>query len=325
MASQDENRIDPALQPKPADVPYDLERTLSSVLALRSRIPDDALTANMLGTERAGHGVLIRDQGVVLTIGYLVTEAESIWLLDRNGKATPGHVLGYDQETGFGLVQALGRLDVPPIGIGSSAALSVGDRVVVAGYGGPENAVKTRVVSKREFAGYWEYVLDEAIFTSPPHPVWGGSALIDGKGQLCGIGSLFVQQSMPGNERHDGNMIVPIDLLKPIYDDLMRYGRRQAPPRPWLGMITTEVDGTLVVAGLVGGGPADRAGVHVGDIVLGIDGEPMNDLPTLFRHIWSKGPAGTAIPVNLQRGNEQLKIAVQSVSRYDMLKSPQIH
>jgi len=325
MSAPDEPQIDPALQPGPDDVGYDLERALSAVVSLRSQIPEDALTASMLGTERAGHGVVIDERGLVLTVGYLVTEAETLWIVDNNGVATPGHALGYDQETGFGLVQALGKLNVPALELGESSSLTIGDDVILAGHGGARNAVKARVVSKREFAGYWEYVLDEGIFTSPPHPSWGGAALLNKDGQLCGIGSLFVQQALPGEKRHDGNLIIPIDLLKPILEDLKKYGRRQKPARPWLGMITTEVNGALVVAGMVDGGPADRAGVSVGDIVLGVNREPVHDLAVMFRRIWAMGPAGTDIPLNLQRNDDQLEVHVQSVSRYDMLKSPQMH
>lgn len=325
MSAPDEPQIDPALQPGPDDVNYDLERALSSVVALRSQIPEDALTASMLGTERAGHGVVIDERGLVLTVGYLVTEAETIWLVDINGAATPGHALGYDQETGLGLVQALGKLNLPALKFGNSSDVTTGDDVILGGYGGMRNAVKARVVSKREFAGYWEYVLDEGIFTSPPHPSWGGAALLNSAGELIGIGSLFVQQALPGEDRHDGNLIIPIDLLKPILEDLKNFGRRQKPARPWLGMITTEVNGALVVAGMVDDGPADRAGVSVGDIVLGVNREPVNDLALMFRRIWSMGPAGTDIPLNLQRDDDQLEVHVQSVSRYDMLKSPQLH
>ena len=325
MSMQEEPRISPDLQPGPDDVSYDLQAALSAVVALRSRIPDDALTASMLGTERAGHGVVIGDNGLVLTVGYLVTEAESIWLVDIHGQAAPGHAVGYDQETGFGRVQALGQLQAPALTIGSSEDLSVGDPAILAGYGGSQNAVKARIVSKREFAGYWEYVLDEGIFTSPPHPSWGGAALVDASGKLCGIGSLFVQQALPGSDRHDGNLVIPIDLLKPILEDLQHFGRRRKAPRPWLGMIATEVNSALVVAGLVDGGPADESGVSVGDIVLGVNGEPVSDLASLFRSIWSLGSAGTQIPLNLQRGNDQMDVVVRSVNRYDMLKSPKLH
>ena len=325
MSDPEDVRIDPALQPKPADVGYDLDRALSSVVALRSRIADDAMTANTLGTERAGHGVVIGDKGLVLTVGYLVTEAESIWMLDSSGNATPGHVMGYDQETGFGLVQALGSFNLPALELGDSSDVSVGDPVIVAGYGGRQNAVKARIVSKREFAGYWEYVLDEGIFTAPPHPFWGGAAMIDASGKLCGIGSLFVQQAVPAEDRNDGNLIVPINLLKPILDELLQYGRRQKPPRPWLGMITTEVNDALVVAGLVDGGPAEDAGVNIGDIVLGVNGEAVVDLATLFRRIWAVGAAGTEIPLHFQRGGDQIQINVQWVSCQDLLKSPQLH
>ena len=188
---------------------FDVDRTLSSVLSLRSQIPEDAFTASVLGTERGGNGVVIRENGLVLTIGYLITEAESVWLFPNDGRAVEGHVVAYDQETGFGLVQALGTLDLPTLELGSSADLPVGDPVIVAGHGGREHAINARVVAKREFAGYWEYLLDEAIFTSPPHSNWGGAALLAGDGSLRGIGSLFVQQVVTEEEPVNGNMIVP--------------------------------------------------------------------------------------------------------------------
>ncbi len=230
------------MQPKSEDYDYDLDRALSAVVGVRTTIPSDAFTAETLGTERSGHGVLIRRDGLVLTIGYLVTEAETVWLTLAGGKVVPGHVLGYDQETGFGLVQALARIDVPVLDLGSSARTKVGDHVVVAGAGGRQNAVAARIVAKQEFAGYWEYLLDEALFTAPSHPNWGGTGLINPAGELIGIGSLQVQHG--GGEKEapvDINMIVPIDLLKPILDDLTTIGQTQKSPRPWLGIFAAVV------------------------------------------------------------------------------------
>ena len=180
-------------QPKPEDYDYDLERAFGSVVGIRSVVPGDAFSAETLGTERAGNGVLIREDGVVLTIGYLITEAEQIWLTFNDGRAVPGHVLGYDQETGFGLVQALARLDVEPLTIGESKTAQIGERVVVAGAGGRQHSVAARIAARQEFAGYWEYVLDEAIFTAPAHPNWGGTAVISSQGELIGIGSLQLE------------------------------------------------------------------------------------------------------------------------------------
>src|SRR6201996_7669521 len=221
------------IQPKAADVSFDLDRALGAVLGLRATVPDDAFTAGTLGTERAGSGVLIREDGLVLTIGYLVTEAETMWLTSEGGGAVQGHVLGYDQETGFGLVQALGRLKVPPIDLGIGVRVGAGDRAIMAAEGGRRHALAARVVARQEFAGYWEYVLDRAIFTAPAHPFWGGAALIGADGKLIGIGSLHVQQGNGGRElRRDVNMVVPIELLPPVLDDILTYGRPNRPARP---------------------------------------------------------------------------------------------
>ena len=210
-------------QPKAQDYSFDLDRALSSVLGVRASVPEDAFTAGTLGTERAGNGVVIDAKGVVLTIGYLVTEAETLWLNTIDGRAVPGHVLAYDQETGFGLVQALGKLDLPALPIGESQAVRVGDKVVVAGAGGPQRAVAAQLAAKQEFAGYWEYLLEEALFTAPAHPNWGGTAVIDQAGKLIGIGSLHLQQARDNAPPEHLNMVVPVDLLKPpAYSSCLR-------------------------------------------------------------------------------------------------------
>ena len=221
--------IPPNLQPDPGDYPYDLEQVLRGVVGLKSYIPSDAFTAEILGTERGGSGVVIRDSGLIVTIGYLITEAETIWITTADGRALAGHALAYDQETGFGLVQALGRLDLPPVEIGDSDALKVGDQVVFAAAGGRQHAVETRVVGRQEFAGYWEYVLDEAIYTAPAHPFWGGCGLIGGDGKLMGIGSLILQQGDGKGHRLDMNMVVPIGLLGPDSRRPARLWPRQSP------------------------------------------------------------------------------------------------
>jgi S1-C subfamily serine protease len=263
MASVSDWKVSPSVQPKAENYRYDLERALASVVGLHTIIPADAFTAETLGTERAGNGVLIRD-GLVLTIGYLITEAQTVWINLIDGRPVPGHVLGYDQATGFGLVQALARLDMPHLSLGDSGSTEVGDPVVVAGHGGRQRSVAARIVSKQEFAGYWEYVLDEAIFTTPAHPNWGGTAMIGSSGELLGIGSLQVQQAREGGQAEHLNMIVPIDLLKPILDDILTMGRVNRPPRPWLGLYATEIENRIVVAGLAGRGPAERADLRTG-------------------------------------------------------------
>jgi S1-C subfamily serine protease len=313
------------VQPRPEAVGFDLDRVLSSVLSLRSEIPDDAFSAANLGSERAGNGVVIADDGLVLTIGYLITEAASVWLVSAAGIATPAHVVGYDQVTGFGLVQALGRLGVPAMELGSSEGARVDDEVIIAGEGGRAHALTARIVSKREFAGYWEYLLDEAIFTAPPHPSWGGAALIGGDGALLAIGSLLVQEALGPGQAQDGNMFVPIDLLPPILDDLMRFGKVDRPPRPWLGLFATEAEGALVVAGLASGAPAACADLRVGDVLLKVDGAPIADLAEMFRRIWLLGAAGTLIPLTISRDGAEFTVAVHSADRNSFLKTPGLH
>jgi S1-C subfamily serine protease len=311
--------------PERDDVAFDLDSVLSSVVSLRAAVPEDAFTAPILGTEREGQGVVIDNSGRVLTIGYLVTEAEEIWLIGNNGMALPAHVVAYDQETGFGLVQALGNLGLPAADIGESFSVGVGDPVIVAGQGGAEEAVNAQVVSVREFAGSWEYLLDDAIFTIPAHPKWSGGGVFNQAGQLIGIGSLYIQQAIPGEDQIDGNMIVPIDILKPIYDDLLTLGRPDKPPRPWLGMTTAEADDRLVVAGLANRGPAMRAGVELGDLVVGVAGEPVSGLSTMFRKIWALGSASVAVPLTLQRDGRTISVTVDSGERADYLKKPNIN
>jgi len=291
MSSSSDWEMPLAVQPKPEHYDYDLEEALTALVGLRAIVPSDAFTAETLGTERAGNGVLIRD-GVVLTIGYLITEAQTIWLHPADGHPVPAHVLAYDQETGFGLVQALARLDLPTLPIGRSRDAKIGDPVVVAGAGGRKHSVVARIAAKQEFAGNWEYVLDEAIFTTPAHPFWGGTAMIGGDGALLGIGSLQVQQVRESGTAEPLNMIVPIDILKPILEDLLTLGRPNHPPRPWLGLNATEIDDKIVVARVSSGGPARRANLRTGDVVVAVAGTKVSDLAGFFRKVWSLGKAG---------------------------------
>jgi len=325
MASVSDWKVPASAQPKPEDYSYDLDLALASVVALRATVPADAFTAETLGTERAGNGVLIRGNGLVLTVGYLITEADTIWLTLNDGRSVPGHVLGYDQETGFGLVQALAKLDLPALEFGQSAAASLGERVVVGGAGGRQRSVAARIVAKQEFAGYWEYVLDEAIFTAPAHPNWGGTALIGPAGDLIGIGSLQLQHAAEKGQAQNINMMVPIDLLKPILDDLLKFGRRNAPARPWLGLYATEVEDRLVVVGLADRGPAKRAGLRSGDIVISVAGKEVNDLASFFRKIWAQGNAGAEVPITIYRDGHTMDMKVKSGARDSFLKGPSLH
>ena len=324
MPSLTEWKVPPAYQPRQGDYAFDLDRVLSAVVGLHSIIPSDASSAETLGTERAGNGVLI-DDGLVLTIGYLITEAESVWLHLGDGRVVEGHALGADSASGFGLVQALGHIDLEPMPIGSSAATALGDRVVVGGAGGRTRSVACQIAAKQEFAGYWEYLLDEAIFTYPAHPNWGGTGLIDPSGRLAGVGSLYLRYGGDKEDGRDGNMIVPIDLLPPILDDLMKFGRRRKPPRPWLGLFAAEVEEKLVIAGLAGGGPAEQADLRVGDLVLDVGGAAVDDLASLFRTVWARGDAGVEIPLTVVRDGKSLGVSIRSADHASFLRSPRLH
>jgi len=292
MAEQKDWAFPAEMRPKPEDWRFDLEQALDAVVLVRSEIPEDAFTASILGTERAGNGVVISENGLVLTIGYLITEASVIWLATNKGTVVGGYPMAYDQATGFGLVQPLGKLGVKPIERGSASSIRVGENVVVAGHGGRAHALKATVFAKREFAGYWEYVLDEALFTAPAHPQWGGSALIGADGKLAGM---------------------------------TKTGRANRAPHPWLGMYATEAGERLVVAGLAPGAPAERAGVRVGDAVIEVGGEKPKSLADLWRKVWAHGAPGAIVPLKLARSGKMLQLSLTSADRADFLKKPHLH
>lgn len=323
MPKKTERDVSLKSPPTAADFDCDLDRAKQSIVSLKADVPQDAFTADTLGTERAGSGVVIGDRGLVLTIGYLVTEAETLWLTTFDNRAVAGHVLGYDQETGFGLVQALGKLDLPALPLGDSSDAKIGDPVLVAG-GGRAQSVFARIIAKQEFAGYWEYLLDEAIFTAPAHGFWGGTGVIGRDGKLLGIGSLHVQQAVDMGSARDVNMIVPVDLLKPILGDLMKYGRVDKPVRPWLGLYAAENDGKLVVIGLAARGPAATAGLRQGDVISGVRDAEVETLPDFFRQVWASGPAGTEIPIEVRRDGRTVWVRIKSGDRSKHLKGPRL-
>jgi S1-C subfamily serine protease len=326
MAKSEEWELPEPLRPQQSRFGFDLGATYGSVVLVHTEASEDGYTSQFLGTERLGSGVVIRsaERKLVLTIGYLITEAESIWLTTLDGKVVEACPLAYDQVSGFGLVLPLGALDAPAIERGSATSLAIGDRVLVVGQGGERHSLEAQLIARREFAGYWEYLLDEALFTAPPHPQWGGTALIGTDGLLLGIGSLFVQESQ-AQEGFDANMFVPVDLLEPVLEDMIGLGRPRRIPRPWLGLYTAEQSDHILVAGLTRGGPAHRAGVRLGDIIVEAAGHRVTSLPQFFRTVWNSGAAGVEVALKLMRGGETVHALLQSANRDDFLKKPLRH
>jgi S1-C subfamily serine protease len=299
----------------------DIEKILASVVAVRASIPDDAFTAEALGVRREGSGVVIRENGLILTIGYLITEADDVWITSRDGRKVPGHALAFDQESGFGLVQALAPLELPALKIGDSDNASVGDPIVFAD--GEGQYVRGNIVAKQEFAGYWEYLLDEAIFISPAHPSWGGAAMVDAEGRLIGVGSLRLQMSK-GGEIADINMVVPINLLSPLLEDLLNSGEIHRQPRPWLGAFSAETNGDVVVMSVTENGPAAKAGLKRGDVISEIRDGEVDGLADFYRKVWESGPPGAEIPMRVLRDGREAWLRVKSADRNDFLRKPQL-
>ena len=292
-----------------------------SVVALRAMVPDTAYTANTLGTIREGSGVVIDDSGLVVTIGYLITEAEEVWLTTHDERVLPAHVVGYDQETGFGLVQAMGELNLPALALGKSGSAKVRDTTRIVDGRGQD--LINEIVAKQEFAGYWEYLLEEAIFTSPHHPYWGGAALVDSDNKLLGIGSLRLQMMQSG-QTTDINMVVPIDLLKPILNDLIAAGRPRHESRPWLGVFSAESSNGVVVMNVADGGPAEQAGLMSGDIISELDGDEISGLADFYRKLWTKAPVGAEFALRIVRGGRENWVRVKTADRDTFLHKPQL-
>lgn len=294
------------------------EELLSAVVRIKTFVNPDGRTVETLGRQREGSGVVIGGDGLVVTIGYLIVEAQSAEITTNDGVTVSADVVGYDYETGFGLLRAARSLKVRPMPLGKSSEIAAGDKVLVAGGGGLAAVGPAKVSAKREFAGNWEYLLDEAIFTAPAFSWWSGAALISREGKLAGIGSLAVN-SAPGASEPT-NMFVPIDRLPPILAELIGDGRVSSPARPWLGINTNDSNGKLVIHRLTRGGPAEKAGVRPGDAIVGIAGQRPGSLADLYRRIWSLGAAGTKVTLDLMRDGERLSLEIKSVDRLDHLK-----
>jgi S1-C subfamily serine protease len=316
--------VEEADRPKAGGFAFDLDRALSCVVALEAEVPKDAFTAAVLGTERVGNGVVLREDGVVLTIGYLITEAERVTLTTIDGRRVPAHVLGVDNASGLGLVHALEPLGLPALAVGDSRALTNDSNLLIAGGGGRAHAAQGVLVTREPFAGYWEYLLDEALFTAPAHPHWSGAALIGPAGELVGLGSLRVEQQGPRGRATALNMSVPAERLAPVYEDLLR-GRTSGVQRPWLGLFTQLVEDKLVVLGVSPGGPAAKAELRRGDIIVALADSPVNDLAAFYRALWALGPAGVKVPLTLAREGDVFNVSLRSADRTALLKKRRLN
>ncbi|MBI4184571.1 MAG: serine protease [Proteobacteria bacterium] len=303
----------------PARAQLDPEAVVSALVKVSAVIPADAQSARTLGTEREGSGVVIGSDGLILTVGYLVLEANEVRIEAAGGVEASAEVIAYDQATGFGLLRARKPLGVKPLRLGSSEKVSVRDQVLVASSGGVGGVIGAVVASKRTFAGYWEYLLETALFTVPAHPHFAGAAMIGTDGTLLGIGSLFVGEALPGVPS-PGNMFIPIDALKPIFPDLLATGRRNVPDRPWIGVNSQEIQDRVIVSRVTPGGPAASAGLKPGDIILKVGESPVTSLEDLYRAIWRLGPAGVEVPLTVLQGVEVTRIPIRSTGRTDWLK-----
>jgi S1-C subfamily serine protease len=295
-----------------------LEELVAAVVRVKTYINPDGRTIGNLGREREGSGILIDDNGLVLTIGYLMVEAHAAEVATMGGRAMPANVVGYDHETGFGLLRTIEPLKLKPLAFGKSADVKERDPVLIASFGGAVGAA--HVVAKREFAGNWEYLLDEAIFTAPPHPNWSGAALINREGRLVGVGSLIVGDATGKDDNTPGNMFVPIDRLPPILGDLIAEGRAAGPARPWLGVTTNELHGRLFVGRVTPGGPAEQAGLRRGDIIVGVNGEAPKNMADFYRKVWAQGGAGATVPLDVLQDSQTKRLDIRSMNRLDHLK-----
>jgi len=293
----------------------DAERLYGALVRVQTVAIPNARSNATLGREREGTGTVIGKDGLILTIGYLIVEADAIKVTDARGRSHPARVLAYDHATGLGLLKTTIPLNIAPVPLGNSAKLADREPVLIAGWGGIPDTALAYVVSRRPFSASWEYMLDEAIFTSPPTTGWSGAALVDRKGTIVGVGSLVVREATSDDPKLPGNMFVPIDALKPILEDMVKTGRRKGSPRPWLGLSADEVSGRLIVSRVSPEGPADSAGVRNGDIILGVGNDSVKSQSDFYRKLWNRTSAGDAIKLKVLQGADIRDITVKSIAR----------
>lgn len=300
-----------------------LARARAAVVGVHAMAVDDARSNATLGRERRGSGVVIDVDGLVATIGYLILEADRVELVLDVERVVPARVVAYDLASGFGLLQPLVPIRVPPAPLGRSAALAATEPLMIAS-GGEDAAMSVaRLVSQRAFAGFWEYHLDHALFTAPPRTDHSGAGLFNSRGELVGIGSLVVMDAAgSGGPAVPGNMFVPVDLLKSILPELRRHGATRASTRPWLGMHCVELDGGVHVARVLADSPAEAAGLQRGDRIVRIDGHAVGDLASLYRRLWRGGGPERDVKIAIDRDGTPKTLTARAQDRMKMLRRP---
>src|SRR5210317_191900 len=290
------------------------EKPLDAIVEIRISVPENSQTAERFETHRVASGVVIDKTGHILTIGFQTIEAETVKIVRKDHQTINATVVGYDRNTGFGLLRAASSLQVTPMPLGNSLDVKEGDPVLAASYGNKGAVQGVRVVARKEFAGPWEYLLENAIFTAPPIERFSGAALIDRNGHLVGIGYLFSQLRIADLGLMPTNMFVPIDLLKPILSDLKLSGRSKLPLRPWLGVRTEELYGRLIVERVVLGSPSEKAGIKSGDIILAVNKQEVHGMADFYRKVWALGKAGVDVPLRILQGIQLRDIVVHSTA-----------
>src|SRR6266852_5991127 len=308
-----------------AELEREAEEMLAAVVRVRMKAIPDARSNATLGPSREGTGVVIDERGHIVTIGYVVIEADSIEVTTRDERTVPATLIGYDHASGLGLLRSGAPLGVKPMPMGQAVDLATREPVMVLPAGGRDAASLAYVVSKRKFAASWEYLLETAIFTAPPTLQWAGAALVSREGKLVGIGSLYVRETQESGSEMPGNMFVPIDLLKPILADLIEKGRRSGPARPWLGLATEQLHGHLLVTRVSRKGAVGKGGVRYGYIVVGVGAEAVQSHEELCRRVWGLGAAGIEVPLKILQGADMRELRVRSIDRFQYFREKPVY
>jgi serine protease Do len=299
----------------------DLERFYQSIVSINANIPSEAKTAASLGIKREGNGVAI-DEKHILTIGYIVIEAETIDIGLANGRRLPARLVAYDHTTGFGLIKSVIPLKMNPLPLGDSDNITSDETLLILPSADRGAGSVVTSVSRRPFTGWWEYFLKSPIYTVPANPLWAGAPIINKNGEVLGIGSLFVSEASPGIPS-PGNMSVPVNLLKPILKDLITKGRRTSNVQPYLGVSADDSSDQIIVTRVSAGSPAFKAGIRPQDVIMTVNGYSVSKLRSFYERVWASGDAGVTVRLGVSREGVLQEFSVTTVDRLDYFFKPQ--